>query len=58
MVIGCGLGFLFGRSTPWADEAFMPWVLVLMNTPVLVIAALCYIWFGLNDTSAILAVFL
>ena len=56
MVIGCGLGFLFGRSQR-ADEAFMPWVLVLMNTPVLVIAALCYIWFGLNDTSAILAVF-
>jgi NitT/TauT family transport system permease protein len=57
MAIGCGLGFLFGRSQA-ADEAFMPWVLVLMNTPVLVIAALCYIWFGLNDASAILAVFL
>ena len=57
MAIGCGLGFLFGRSAR-ADEAFMPWVLVLMNTPVLVIAALCYIWFGLDDTSAMLAVVL
>lgn len=57
MIIGCGLGFAFGRS-PKADSAFMPWVLVLMNTPVLVIAALCYIWFGLTETSGILAVVL
>lgn len=57
MLIGCGLGFALGRQER-ADEAFMPWVLVLMNTPVLVIAALCYIWFGLSEFSAILAVVL
>ena len=57
MVIGGGLGFLFGRSDR-ADQAFMPWVLILMNTPVLVIAVLCFIWFRTTETSAILAVVL
>ena len=57
MVIGCGLGFWFGRSES-ADQAFMPWVLVLMNTPVLVIAVLCFIWFKTTEASAILAVVL
>ncbi len=57
MAIGCGMGFLLGRSRR-VDDAFMPWVLVLMNTPVLVIAALCYIWFGINEISAIVAVVL
>ena len=57
MAIGGALGFVFGRSKR-ADEAFMPWVLVLMNTPVLVIAVLCFIWFRTNETSAILAVVL
>lgn len=57
MLIGGALGFLFGRSTR-ADRAFMPWVLVLMNTPVLVIAVLCYIWFRTTEFSAILAVVL
>ena len=57
MVVGGGLGFLFGRSER-ADQAFMPWVLVLMNTPVLVIAVLCFIWFRTTEISAILAVVL
>ena len=57
MLVGGALGFLFGRS-PRADQAFMPWVLVLMNTPVLVIAVLCFIWFRTNELSAILAVVL
>lgn len=57
MVIGCGLGFLFGRVAR-ADDLFMPWVLVLMNTPVLVIAVLCFIWFRTTEWSAILAVVL
>ena len=57
MLIGCALGFVFGRSER-ADQAFMPWVLVLMNTPVLVIAVLCFIWFRTTEASAILAVVL
>ncbi len=57
MVIGCGLGLLFGRVSG-ADSLFMPWVLVLMNTPVLVIGVLCFIWFKTTEASAILAVVL
>ena len=57
MVVGCGLGFVFGRSER-ADRAFMPWILVLLNTPVLVIAALCYIWFRTTEMTAVLAVVL
>lgn len=57
MIIGCGLGFVFGRSSR-ADQAFMPWILVLMNTPVLVITVLCFIWFRTTEWSAILAVVL
>ena len=57
MVIGCGLGFVFGRL-PRFDTLFMPWVLILMNTPILVIAVLCFIWFRTNESSAILAVVL
>ena len=57
MGIGCGLGLLFGRVAS-ADALFMPWVLVLMNTPVLVIGVLCFIWFRTTEASAILAVVL
>ncbi len=57
MVVGCGLGFVFGRSAR-LDQAFMPWVLVLMNTPVLVIGVLCFIWFRTTEASAVLAVVL
>ena len=57
MIVGCGLGFVFGRSER-ADRAFMPWILVLLNTPVLVIAALCYIWFRTTEMTAVLAVVL
>ena len=57
MLVGCGLGYLFGRS-PRLDTLFMPWVLVLMNTPVLVIAVLCFIWFRTTELSAVLAVVL
>ena len=57
MGIGCGLGLLFGRNAS-ADTLFMPWVLVLMNTPVLVIGVLCFIWFRTTEASAILAVVL
>lgn len=57
MALGCGLGFVFGRSET-LNELFMPWVLVLMNTPVLVIAVLCFIWFRISEPAAVLAVVL
>ncbi len=57
MIVGCASGLLFGRSKR-TDEALMPWLLVLMNTPVIVIAFLCYIWFRTTEPTAILAVVL
>jgi NitT/TauT family transport system permease protein len=55
MLVGSAIGVALGRSRG-ADRAFGPWVLVLLNTPALVITVLCYIWLGLNDAAAILAV--
>lgn len=55
MVLGTAAGLTLGRA-PNADRLFMPWVLVLLNTPALVITALCYIWLGLTETAAIAAV--
>jgi NitT/TauT family transport system permease protein len=55
MVFGGAIGLVLGRSRLF-DEAFAPWVLVLLNSPALVITALCYIWLGLNEAAAIVAV--
>ncbi|MCD1619454.1 ABC transporter permease [Salipiger manganoxidans] len=55
MVAGCALGLLLGlapRVNRWLD----PWVTVLLNLPALVIIVLCYLWIGLNETAAIVAV--
>ena len=54
MVFGCWLGLWLGRSRR-EDGALMPWVLFLQNTPLIVIAALFFIWLGLNETAAIAA---
>ena len=55
MGVGTAIGLILGR-TRILDDAFSPWVLVLLNTPALVITALCYIWLGLNEFAAIVAV--
>ncbi len=55
MLAGTAIGLLLGRSRR-LDAAFGPWVLVLLNMPALVITALCYIWLGLGETAAIVAV--
>ena len=57
MVIGSIIGVALGRSRI-ADGLFLNWVLVGMNLPAIVIAILCFIWLGLNDTALILAVVL
>lgn len=57
MAGGGVLGYLSGRSARvngWVD----PWVVIALNLPVLVVIVLAYIWVGLNDTAAILAVVL
>lgn len=55
MAAGSLLGFLLGRYRAlnrWAD----PWVTIFMNLPALVLIVLCYLWIGLNELAAIVAV--
>ena len=57
MLGGGILGYVTGRSArvnAWVD----PWVVIGLNLPVLVVIVLAYIWVGLNDAAAILAVVL
>jgi ABC-type nitrate/sulfonate/bicarbonate transport system permease component len=55
MLVGCALGIAFGRRAA-LDRAFDPWLVLLLNTPALVVTVLCYIWLGLTETAAVLAV--
>ncbi len=55
MLAGCVLGLWLGTSprvNTWAD----PWVVVALNLPALVVIVLCFIWIGLNEVAAIVAV--
>ncbi|MEP9354479.1 ABC transporter permease subunit [Xanthobacter sp. KR7-65] len=55
MAIGCAIGVAFGRLRR-LDAAFDTWLVVLLNTPALVLTVLCYIWLGLTEAAAVLAV--
>lgn len=55
MAVGMALGLWMGRSRA-ADDWLNPAVIILLNVPALVVIVLCYIWIGLNETAAILAV--
>jgi NitT/TauT family transport system permease protein len=55
MFFGTVFGILMGRSVT-LDRLGDPWLVVLLNLPALVIIVLAYIWIGLTDTAAILAV--
>lgn len=57
MIIGSGVGIVLGRH-PRLDRFFDSWLTIALNTPALVSIILCYLWFGLNETAAILAVFI
>lgn len=55
MTVGAALGLIMGRSeriNRWLD----PWLVVFLNLPALVLIVLCYLWIGLNETAAIIAV--
>jgi ABC-type nitrate/sulfonate/bicarbonate transport system permease component len=55
MAIGTGFGMLMGSHKRW--DASLDGLLVLgLNIPALVTIILCYIWFGLTEAAAILAV--
>ena len=55
IAVGLALGLWMGRSRR-ADDWLNPGVIVLLNVPALVVIVLCYIWIGLNETAAVLAV--
>ncbi len=55
MTIGTLIGFVMGRSDAinrWLD----PWLVIFLNLPALVLIVLCYLWIGLSETAAIIAV--
>lgn len=51
MAIGVALG-LSNRANRWLG----PWVSIFLNVPALVVIVLCYLWIGLNEVAAIVAV--
>src|SRR3712207_9123817 len=53
--IGTAVGLAMGRSRT-ADLIVEPWIILLLNAPALIIIVLAYIWIGLNEVAAILAV--
>lgn len=55
MAIGSAIGIALGVSRT-ADRAFGGWLVFFLNLPALVTIILCYIWFGLTEAAAILAV--
>ena len=55
MGLGLALGLAMGRLprlNAWLD----PWLVIFLNLPALVLIVLCYLWIGLTETAAILAV--
>jgi NitT/TauT family transport system permease protein len=55
MILGIIAGYAMGRSKT-ADRYADPWLIVLINMPALVTIIFTYVWIGLNETAAILAV--
>lgn len=55
MGLGVMLGLWLGRSER-ANIWLGPWVTVFLNIPALVVIVLCYLWIGLNEIAAIVAV--
>lgn len=55
MLIGVALGILMGWSSSW-DRLLDMFLILGLNIPALVVIILCYIWFGLSETAAVVAV--
>ena len=55
MGLGIAIGLAMGRS-PRLNRWLDPWLVVFLNLPALVLIVLCYLWIGLNETAAIIAV--
>lgn len=55
MLLGCAIGIALGRNKK-LDAFFDNWLVIFLNIPALVAIILCYVWFGLVESAAILAV--
>ncbi|MGZ8227764.1 MAG: ABC transporter permease [Methylococcaceae bacterium] len=55
MLLGCAIGIILGRHKK-LDAFFDNWLIIFLNVPALVTIILCYVWFGLVESAAILAV--
>lgn len=55
MVVGSAVGIAMGRGRR-VDAFFDMWLVLGLNIPALVIIYLCYIWGGLTEAAAIIAV--
>ena len=55
MLLGCAMGIVLGRNKK-LDAFFDNWLVIFLNVPALVTIILCYVWFGLVESAAILAV--
>jgi NitT/TauT family transport system permease protein len=55
MFLGCAIGIVLGRHQK-LNAFFDNWLVIFLNVPALVTIILCYVWFGLAESAAILAV--
>lgn len=55
MSVGVALGIIMGRYKKW-DSALDGILVLALNMPALVVIILCYLWFGLGEFAAIVAV--
>lgn len=55
MLLGTAIGIALGRHSR-LDRFFDGWLIIFLNIPALVTIILCYVWFGLVEAAAILAV--
>ena len=55
MVVGVAMGILMGSSRSW-DRVLDTFLVLGLNIPALVTIILCYLWFGLSETAAVIAV--
>jgi NitT/TauT family transport system permease protein len=55
MPLGSAIGIILGRNKA-LDAFFDNWLIIFLNIPALVTIILCYVWFGLAESAAILAV--
>lgn len=55
MLLGCAIGIALGNNKS-LNAFFDHWLVIFLNIPALVTIILCYIWFGLVEWAAILAV--